>query len=79
MYAAYFTKADATQDVVCGRPNCRIKNFPPGTPLEYLESVDPTQAGRHVCKECFVHYMNKQSTISTQGGDLSHVVICICA
>ncbi|KAG6818300.1 hypothetical protein H0H93_006170, partial [Arthromyces matolae] len=32
------------------------------TQLEFLHSVDPSQAGRAVCKACYAHYKNKETT-----------------
>ncbi|KAG6808192.1 hypothetical protein H0H92_005087, partial [Tricholoma furcatifolium] len=62
-YEAEFTPAETQQmPVICGRPQCLSPRLPPGTKLEFLHSVDPSQPGRAVCKVCYAYYKNKETT-----------------
>jgi hypothetical protein len=65
-FAALFTKTDTSGPIVCGRKDCKMKIFPAGTHLEYMHPLDPTQAGRWVCKECHNYYVQKTTTIRTR-------------
>ena len=66
MFAAFFTQtAESEQPVVCGRKDCKVKTFPPGTKLEYMDSAEQGRPGRFVCNDCHQYYRNKTTTIRT--------------
>lgn len=58
-FLAEFTAPDDTGWVICQRPACSIKVYPPGTQLQVLESYVPGQAARSMCVACINYYTSK--------------------
>jgi len=67
-YAADFTTANQTANVICGRGDgCSTKVFPPGTKLHFLHSNDEDKPGREVCSSCYAYYKKKTTTKRLEG------------
>jgi len=58
MFEAEIT-SEGSGHVVCQR--CR-NSYAPGTQLHYMGNINHTQPGRHLCRDCYDHYMKKSTT-----------------
>ena len=61
-FSADFMRIDKGAPLLCGRPDCSTKFFPPDAKFEYLHSNDSSQPGRAVCGSCYNYYRQKQTT-----------------
>lgn len=72
---AQFTADDPLAAIRCGRPDCPIKLFAPGTQLKYLHSANPSRQGRLVCDNCYNYYQRKGGSITRVF--TTYLMVCI--
>ncbi|KAG6378351.1 hypothetical protein JVT61DRAFT_14076 [Boletus reticuloceps] len=49
----------ATEDMICGRVDCRHPKIKKGDPIHFIASYKPGQSGKLVCGPCLLHYKAK--------------------